>query len=209
LPEALARIRREPTLGAPAREATRPTTRAAKAAPAKASPRVKWRIWAPRTVGGYAAIFMVLALLGIVINAVGLQRERHPAPLFAPDPAPASSAPAPVSPAPAPPPADAAQKTEAAPPAVVKPMVAVPPAPVVRKTDPIGDFVRSGTASETARTVLSVQRALVKLGYDLQADGLMGATTVEALHEFEKTHGLPVTSELSPRLVAKLNGAGR
>ena len=57
--------------------------------------------------------------------------------------------------------------------------------------------------------MLAVQRALVKLGYDLNADGLMGASTVEALRDFEKNHGLPVTSELSPRLIAKLNGAAR
>jgi peptidoglycan hydrolase-like protein with peptidoglycan-binding domain len=152
---------------------------------------------------------MAVALLGIVINAVGLQRERHPAPLFAPEavPAPASSAPAPILSTPAP--AASQPKTEASPAPAAKPIASAAPQAPSRKADPIGDLVRTGAASESAKTVLAVQRALVKLGYDLNADGLMGASTVEALRDFEKNHGLPVTSELSPRLIAKLNGAAR
>jgi len=211
LPEALARIRREPTLSAPAREATRAPPRTAKAAPPKATPRLMWRSWIPKTAGAYAGMFMAVAALGIVINAVSLQRERHPAPLFAPEAAPAPARPASTavlpSPAPAPSPASA-PRPEAATPPTVKPSVPVPPTSG-RKVDPIGELVRTGAASETTKTVLSVQRALVKLGYDLDADGLMGASTVDALHDFEKSHGLPIASELSPRLIAKLNGAAR
>jgi hypothetical protein len=207
LPEALARIRREPTLSAPAREAGRPLPRPAKSAPANRSPGLKGRIWIPKTVGGYASIFMVLALGGIVVNAVGLQHERHPAPLFAPGAASQpASVPAAVLPPQAPAAAVSAPKTEAAASPTARPSL---PAPAGRKTDPIGDWLRGGPAPETTKTVIAAQRALIKLGYDLQADGLMGATTEEALHDFEKSHGLPTTSELSPHLMAKLNGAGR
>jgi peptidoglycan hydrolase-like protein with peptidoglycan-binding domain len=150
---------------------------------------------------------MTAALAGIVINAIGLQRERHPAPLFAPEAVapPVSAAPQPT---PAPATVASAPKTEPAAPAVVKPSLPAPPASI-RKTDPIGDWLRTATAPDTTKNVLAAQRALIKLGYDLQADGVMGASTVEALHDFEKSHGLPATSELSPRLIAKLNGAGR
>ncbi len=85
---------------------------------------------------------------------------------------------------------------------------AVAQTPPARKVDPIGELLRSGSASEASKNVLTAQRALVKLGYDLHPDGLMGATTEAALRDFEKTHGLPVTSELSPHLIARLN-AGR
>jgi hypothetical protein len=180
---------------------------------AKAAPKPKWRKWAPKTVGGYAGIIMGLALSGIVVNAVLLQQERRPSPLFAPEATstPAGRLQAPAAPAPSPTAAMAAPKAEATPSPTPRPTDrgAAPQPTPTRKSDPIGDLVRSSSAGENTKTVFSAQRALVKLGYDLQPDGSMGATTIEALHAFETTHGLPVTSELSPRLLAKLGVVGR
>jgi hypothetical protein len=222
LPEALARMRREPTLSVPAREAAarkpRAATAAVPAAPAK--PKAKRFAWLPRTFGGYVAILFGVALVGVVVNAVGLQHERHPAPLFRHDPAP-PPAPAPAAvaaPAPAPSVQPTAEPQPVAPAAQGSPLDA-PPTPVARpanlsptssrKTDPINDLLHGGSASDSGKDLIAAQRALIKLGYDLQADGVMGGDTLRALHEFEKSHGLPASSEITPKLIAKLNAAAR
>jgi hypothetical protein len=214
LPEALARVRREPTLSVPVREATPRKPRAA--APAK--PKSRRFAWLPRTVGGYVAILFVAALLGVVVNAVGLQHERVPAPLFHRDPVPAAPSAVAAAPAPAPSAAPSVEPQAAAPSAQGSPLDA-PPTPVARpqglspapprKTDPISDLLHGGGASHSAKDVAAAQRTLIKLGYDLQANGAMGVDTLRALHDFEKSHGLPASSEITPRLLAKLNAAAR
>ena len=219
MPEALARMRREPTLSVPAREAAarKPRTAVAAAVAAPAKPKAKRFAWLPRTFGGYVAILFVAALVGVVVNAVGLQHERHPAPLFRHDPAP-PPAPAPTAvaaPAPAP---SALPSAEPQPAAQGSPLDA-PPTPVARpsnlsptpsrKTDPINDLLHGASASDGGKDLAAAQRALIKLGYDLHADGVMGGDTLRALHEFEKSHGLPASSEITPKLLAKLNAAAR
>ena len=209
MPEALARVRREPTLSVPVREAA---PRKAKAA-AVASRKFGLLRLLPKTLGGYVAIAFCGSLLGVVVNAVVLQHERHPAPLFHSDPpatTPAAAVAAPTaapSPDPQPAPAAATQSSrlDEAPTPIARPpaTAAAPP----KKADSIGDLLRNGGASDGGKDLAVAQHALIKLGYTLDADGVMGADTLRALHEFEKSHSLPVSSEITPRLLAKLNAA--
>ena len=113
-------------------------------------------------------------------------------------PAPAR-APMPVAEAPSAPATPPARPTELAAPEV---------APPARHGDPIGDLLKGGKDSkEKERQTLAVQTALVKLGYVLKADGQAGADTLAALREFEKTHGMTPSAEITPKVVKALNAA--
>ena len=52
--------------------------------------------------------------------------------------------------------------------------------------------------------VAAVQKALIMSGFVLRADGVMGATTRQALERFERDRKLPVTGDLSPRTLREL-----
>ena len=52
--------------------------------------------------------------------------------------------------------------------------------------------------------VLAVQKALVKLGYSVRPDGVMGTGTRQALQMFEQSRKLNVTGELNPRTLREL-----
>jgi Putative peptidoglycan binding domain len=159
----------------------------------------------------YLGAALLVALVGIGVNALLLQRERHPAPLFgsaapkvaaAPAPAPALAAPQkPVSTEENAPPA---QPTEALPPA--RPAEAAASSPSA--SDPIANLLASETQSDS-RLVLAAQTALAKLGYAVKPDGKEGAATQQALREFERAHGLPPATEISERLVKQLANAAR
>lgn len=175
--------------------------------------RLRHRPLAIAACAAFAAL-----MTGGVVNALFLQTHRHPAPLFrsAPQSAPAP-APAPV----------AAPKPEASVPAQsVAPretsVVAREVTPPVRpadlggaktvetkpKGDAIGALLRSGAPAAEAgvspKTVLAAQKALAKLGYEVKADGVMGAATRQAIERFERSQKLPVTGELGARSVKKL-----
>jgi hypothetical protein len=160
-----------------------------------------------RRVGRYG-LLGVAALLGtgIVVNALALQKSRHPAPLFGkaitgaelrlPADRPvaravASAVSQPVAPVPPPKPASAPVEEEAA---------RVPEA----RTDQIA-LLLNGAAPTQARpdpkTVLGVQRALVKLGFVLRPNGVFGPQTKKAVELFEKERHLPLKAELDRRLV--------
>ena len=76
-------------------------------------------------------------------------------------------------------------------------------------------MIRSATSfaptapRESAKTIAAVQAALIRLGYVVKADGAMGGDTEEAIRDFEKNHNLPISTELSPRLLAKLGVIAR
>ena len=158
----------------------------------------------------YLGAALSVALIGIGVNALLLQRERHPAPLFgfAP-PKPAAAAPAPAeTPAPK-------RAEDAAPPAQLSPIVpparpadaAAGSAPV---SDPIADLLAGETHSDAAsRLTLTAQTALAKLGYPVKPDGKEGAATEQALRDFEHAHGLPPATEITERLVKQLTLAAR
>jgi Putative peptidoglycan binding domain len=153
-----------------------------------------------------------LALVGIAVNALLLQRERHPAPLFAPSPAkpPAAiSAPPPL----APPPKPVAAEHDSAP---AQPSTALPPARPAETSksaapapDPIAQLLAAETHDDASHLTLAAQTALAKLGYSVKPDGKEGAATEQALRDFEHAHGLPPATEITARLVKELNQAAR
>jgi Putative peptidoglycan binding domain len=111
--------------------------------------------------------------------------------------APANSAPAnsaPANSAPAKPHDKISQFLKA--PAVLK----APLAPRGRSTalDP------ARRAAAPSKPVLAAQRALVKLGFVLNPDGVAGETTRRAIERYEHDHGLPVHGDLTPALMLQL-----
>jgi Putative peptidoglycan binding domain len=154
-----------------------------------------------------------LALVGIAVNALLLQRERHPAPLFgysSPKPPSAASAP-PLPPAPPPKPVAAehdtppAQSAAALPPArPAETAQSAAPAP-----DPIAQLLAAETHDDASHLTLAAQTALAKLGYPVKPDGKEGAETEQALRDFEHAHGLPPATEITERLLKQLTQAAR
>jgi hypothetical protein len=201
LTEALARIRNDSVLSRPAKASA-------------AGRALFWRVaerarkLPPRVYVG-AALSAFLA--GIGLNAVVMQRGRHPAPLFAPAkpqprPEPAS---APRPPAPPPPVAETRIEPPAAAPVLppVHPQAAATPRS--RSADPIGDLLRGEQPGEGANLVLTAQNALIKLGYAVKPDGDEGAATRQALREFERAHKLPASTEITSHLVRELAAAAK
>lgn len=70
--------------------------------------------------------------------------------------------------------------------------------------DPIAGLLKA-QPPEPGRTVLAAQRALVKLGFVLEADGVAGAATRQAIERYERERGLPVQGELTPKLLRRLS----
>ena len=175
-----------------------------------------------RTLAGVVVAGLVT---GITLNAVQFQTGYHPSPLFGgpraaasapktaaavapplPAPRPVTLAqPAPVvAAAPAPAPATAPVVQPVAPRAAAR-EVEVAPAPA--KKDPIAALLNGETPVEAAlppARVAAVQKALIRSGFVLRADGVMGSSTRQALERFERDHKLPVTGDLSPRTLREL-----
>ena len=154
---------------------------------------------------------MFAALVGIGVNALLLQRERHPAPLFgyaAPKLPSATPAPAP------PPPQKPASTEDTAPPA--QPSATLPPARPAESagssssaSDPIAELLAGEPHGDATRLTLAAQTALAKLGYPVKPDGKEGSATEQALREFERARGLPPGTEITERLVKQLTAAAR
>jgi hypothetical protein len=197
--------------------------RASKSAPRRGKDRQKkagsapaWlgALWRYRTpaVGGTA---LVALLATIVVNAAYLQHQRHPAPLFGstfkieppkPPPRPMTidsllgdklpERPlAPVGPAPA---------AALSPPGAVIAANEAPaaPAPVKKSHDAIGALIADNgvvSAPIMAKSILSAQRALQKLGLPIKPDGAYGVTTRKAVETFQRDNHLPVNGELTSK----------
>jgi hypothetical protein len=202
--------------------------RAKKAGSAPAWLSAIWRFRTPAL--GVAALGALLTM--IVVNAVYLQHQRHPAPLFGatfkieppkPPPRPARldallsekmpqaamSKVAASDAALAPPPAAVAASgaSSASPSAAPAAPVA---APAKKKGDAIGALLgdngvarnvekSADPAPPPAKTVLTAQRALQKLGASVKPDGAFGATTKKALEAFQRDNHLPVNGELTAK----------
>jgi hypothetical protein len=162
----------------------------------------------------YLGAALFAALVGIGVNALLLQRERHPAPLFGYAAPKLPSAP----PAPAPPPPQKPASTEdnapSAPPAPSS--AALPPARPAESagssspaSDPIAELLAGEPHGDASRLTLAAQTALAKLGYPVKPDGKEGSATEQALREFERAHGLPSATEITERLVKQLTAAAR
>ena len=97
----------------------------------------------------------------------------------------------------APPAPPAATPPAAAPPAAAPPVAVLrPPAPVPVATP----------QTAAGRKIAAVQRALTEYGYgQLKPTGLIGADTQVAITKFERDRKLPVTGQMSDRLVKELS----
>jgi hypothetical protein len=171
-----------------------------------------------------AGLLAFAAVSAIITNALFLQAGRHPSPMFGSVVAlPTTGSVA--SPLPRPRPVDA--MTRAAEPSPADPKPAEPKA-----ADTLANLVKSTSApsvtpSNTARPpasipasshnemaaspaaaprrVAAVQRALTEYGYgQLKPTGTVGSDTQAAIQKFERERKLPVTGQVSDRLVREL-----
>jgi putative peptidoglycan binding protein len=176
-----------------------------------------------------AGLLAAAAISAIVANALFLQAGRHPSPMFG---APAA---APAQPLPRPRPAEAATraveltaadvkaeprsdvkaepKSDSTTNLVTKTTVPPPPAPapaaaasstaIVRPPAPVPVATPQTAAG---RKIAAVQRTLTDYGYgQLKPTGLIGADTQAAITKFERDRKLPVTGQMSDRLVKELS----
>jgi hypothetical protein len=76
------------------------------------------------------------------------------------------------------------------------------------KAPPPAPHTQSATAAaapaKPSKSVLAAQRALVKLGFVLNPNGVAGETTRRAIESYERDHGLPVRGEITPALLRQL-----
>ena len=181
-----------------------------------------------------AGVLAFAAVSAIVANALFLQAGRHPAPMFGSVVAmPAGSPLASPLPRPRPLEADAllsepkAAELKPLEPKPVEPRPAEPKAP-----DPLANLVKATSAAPVApsnilrppapipvssrnetianpapgsRRVAAVQRALTEYGYgQLKPTGTIGSDTQAAIQKFERERKIPVTGQVSDRLVHEL-----
>lgn len=159
------------------------------------------------------------AVSAIVANALFLQAGRHPAPMFGSvTTMPAVVTPANPLPRPRPVEADAAQSE----PRPAEPRAADPLANMVRTTGvaplmpaaaprppaaipPSSHNDTAAIPGAGSRRVAAIQRALTDYGYgQLKPTGTAGSDTQAAIQKFERARKLPVTGQVSDRLVREL-----
>lgn len=160
------------------------------------------------------ALICAFAIGGIVINSLYMQPGPHPAPIFIlKSSPPVIDAPAKVGTvAPRPRPQEIWQpesRGELKPriePVVAKVQApAQTPTPVARpaaaqKHDPIAELISGGNRLTT------IQRALSDFGYGpVTANGTYGPETRAAIERFERERKMPVTGQVSERLVKELS----
>jgi hypothetical protein len=153
-----------------------------------------------RPVDTAAIIGAAAASLIIVVNAIYLQSDPHPAPFVAnPAAVPQASenrvAAAPVA---VPKPSE---------PVVARPAVAQAPVQPVsaRRHDPIADLIATPAGTPSPR-LAAVQRVLAAFGYgQIRPSGLLDEPTSTAIEKFEKERKLPMTGRLSDRLISELS----
>jgi hypothetical protein len=167
------------------------------------------------------------AVSAIVANALFLQTGPHPAPMFGSVVTLPAAAVAPASPMPRPRPVEAMIKpVESAP---VEPKPAEPKLVEPKTSDPMASLVRSTAVSPVttpnvprppasiplsmheagqtpaARRVAAIQRTLTEYGYgQLKPTGTMSAETLTAIQKFEHDRKIPVTGQITERLVHEL-----
>jgi hypothetical protein len=178
-----------------------------------------------------AGLLAAAAVCAILANALFLQAGRHPSPMFSSVvtlPAPQAAV---VSPLPRPRPVELSleppeirpveargaapeiksadprgdsKKTDSKNPDLVVKSTGAPTAALAnaaRPPAPIPDTAQSAGA----RRVAAVQRALTQYGYgQLKATGAVGSDTQAAITKFERDRKLPVTGQMSDRLVKEL-----
>jgi hypothetical protein len=173
-------------------------------------------LYSPKDVIACAlALAVIVAIIG---NALLMQAGRHPAPIFGAITTLPAVASVPASPLPRSRPVEADTPLPEARPAdlrtadpltnLVKTTSTVPaisaniPRPPM--TVPVSSRVDSVPVSGSHR-VAAVQRALAEYGYaQLKPTGVVGPDTQAAIQKFEKVRKLPVTGQVSDRLVREL-----
>jgi hypothetical protein len=183
--------------------------------------------WKKDVVAGAIAI---AAAGAIVANAAFLQQGQHPAPLFSakamPVPTPAPKAirsvgqeltgapaaargqanPSPANASPAEPQklepvALPRPRAEAAPPRAPQATPQAAAQGVAERSDPIGELI-----APSSKRILAVQKALVDYGFgQFRPNGNVGPDTKAAIEQFERSRKMPVTGQVSPRLIRELS----
>lgn len=201
--------------------------RGARAAAVEAERGLAMRILLHSPKDTVAGLLAFAAVSAILANALFLQSGHHPAPMFGsvvvmPQPGPVSAN---LLPRPRPLDADVSEAR------VVEPRAAEPKAAEkpyeLRFADPVGNLVKAtGAVPATTASVLrppapipastraeltgprrvaAVQRVLTEYGYgQLKPTGTAGTDTQAAIAKFERERKLPVTGQVSDRLVREL-----
>jgi hypothetical protein len=179
-----------------------------------------------------AGALAIAAIGAILTNALFLQAGRHPSPMFGsvvtlpppasavvlPRPRPVELAARPAEPSLFEPKPIEIRSAEpkAAEPKAADPKASDPMTSLVAKSTvapvaaPSANVIRPPAAipmaqSAGARRVASVQRALTEYGYgQLKPTGAIGADTQAAIAKFERDRKIPVTGQMSDRLVREL-----
>jgi hypothetical protein len=172
-----------------------------------------------------AGAFAFAAVIAIIANALFLQAGRHPSPMFGSVVVVPAAALAPASPLPRPRPVEAdaslfepkAAEIKPAEPKAADPLAslvkatsapAAAPSNILRPPAPVPASSRSeaiANPSPGSRRVAAVQRALTEYGYgQLKPSGTVGSDTQAAIQKFERERKLPVTGQMSDRLVREL-----
>jgi len=176
---------------------------------------------------GIAGLLAVAAASAIIANALFFQAGPHPAPMFGSlgvlgtSPS-AVAGPTSLNVLPRPRPAEAdigPPETRLAEPKPAEPKASDPlanlmrtptapasPSAVTRPPAPIPPSSRAETTQSTgSRRVVAVQRALTEYGYgQLKPSGTIGPDTLAAIQKFERERKMPVTGQVSDRLVREL-----
>nr|WP_298259153.1 peptidoglycan-binding domain-containing protein [Bradyrhizobium sp.] len=175
-------------------------------------------------IAGALALAVVVA---VIANALLMQAGRHPAPMFGtvtvmPTVATAS-VPANLAPAPRSRPVEAAVPLPEARPAEPRPADS-------RAADPLTNLVKTASTMQAttaniprppmtvpvsthadgvpvtgSHRIAAVQRALTEYGYgQLKPTGVLGADTLAAIQRFERARRIPVTGQVTERLMREL-----
>ncbi|WP_412774655.1 peptidoglycan-binding domain-containing protein [Nitrobacter sp.] len=140
------------------------------------------------------------AIAAIVANAMFMQAGHHPAPMFGSGTATLLTSPQ-LNPLPRPRPveADTASIRPTEPRANAGDVHANPVRPAASHGDPVADLINA------TRRVAAVQRTLTDYGYgQLKPTGTVGTDTQAAIRRFEQARRMPVTGQMSDRLVREL-----
>jgi Putative peptidoglycan binding domain len=182
----------------------------------------------PKDTVAVAVAFAVIC--AIIANALFLQAGRHPSPMFGSVVAMPAAALTPASPLPRPRPVEA--DASAFEPKLAEPKLAEPRPAEPKPADPLTNLVKATSAAPAAssaivrppapiplssrnetsanpppgfRRVAAVQRALTEYGYgQLKPTGTVGSETQAAIQKFERERKIPVTGQMSDRLVREL-----
>jgi putative peptidoglycan binding protein len=172
-----------------------------------------------------AGVLAFAAASAIIANALFLQAGHHPSPMFGSVVAIPPAGLASASPLPRPRPVELATRSADASPQESKSVEfkpAEPKAAEPKAADPLANLVKATAAmpvtsnvprppapipvaSQASHRVAAVQRVLTEYGYgQLKPTGTIGSDTQAAIQKFERERKLPVTGQISDRLVRDL-----